>query len=151
MFFPDQSPYSYHQPKPLNGVFNIGWLDRGHPYATGVSPPEFVAKLAKVLSARSPACFHVNRIRGVHPCNLCRAEELDELDPRGTMFIGSSELWVPRTCDGFLVAPSMVLHYVVEHRYLPPPEFMATILALDLTRSYDAQADYQKLASLAMG
>ena len=35
MYYPDLSPYSYATEREIEGVLNVGWLERGIPYMHG--------------------------------------------------------------------------------------------------------------------
>ena len=44
--------------------------------------------------------------------------------------MGATNLFIPKIGDaGFFVAPSLILHYVIDHNYCPPLEFQAAVLA----------------------
>jgi hypothetical protein len=67
--------------------------------------------------------------RGYHPCRFCddstypvRMSVGDE-----TICLGSAEL---RVSDGTLTyaAPNLILHYVSDHKYLPPSEFIRALV-----------------------
>jgi hypothetical protein len=151
MEFPDLSPYSYYQPKPFRDVLNVGWLGRGQVFPVGNVPSEFVEKLKLLMSDRRFAALAVNRIRSVHPCNVCGEREFSALgDAAGGIPIGSAELWVPRSSGGFFAAPSMIIHYITDHRYLPPKLFVNSVVDVGWDDVVDAQSEYAKRASLAM-
>jgi hypothetical protein len=110
-FFEDLTPYTYMHPEP--GTVNIGWLDRRHPFPTGETSAEFRAKLQQLCLRR------VMGTRGGHPCPFCKGR-----DKPG----GSAEIRV--VGDGRVyAAPELVHHYVAAHRYEPPAEFIAAVLA----------------------
>jgi hypothetical protein len=150
MYFDDLSHYSYYMPKPLESVLNIGWLERGKPHGVGVVASGLVAKLLQVMGLEGTTCVHVNRIRSVHPCNLCGEDAFDDVDPSGKLLVGASEIWIPRLGGGFFAAPSMLPHYIIKHGYLPPAEFLASLMAFSVKEPYIAQAAYEELAATVM-
>ncbi len=107
---------------------DVGRLDRRHPFATGrtPTPTAFVSKLARLCEEP------VGMTRGWHSCNLC-----DERAPQpgqtsvtvdgADVLVGSAEIRVPAADGAVFEAPNMILHYVADHRYLPPMEFVNAV------------------------
>ncbi len=56
---------------------------------------------------------------GPHQCELCHS------------FMASGNIGVP-TGDLLYVAPEMLAHYITAHRYAPPAEFVAALMASPL-------------------
>jgi hypothetical protein len=119
-------------------VLNVGWLDGAHGYPQGATPPAFEEKLWAYC--RVP----VSRLRGLHTCEVC-ADPTDGFQAtRGEekLLRGSAEIRVfgsrisgPRGAspDGppvrlVYAAPDMVYHYVIDHHYRPPDEFIQAVL-----------------------
>jgi hypothetical protein len=89
-YFSDLTPYSYwssspsyaphrDEPWPQLPVVNVGWLDAGHPFATGALPGGLLARLGELAKVR------VMQTRGYHLCELCIRDlgggpELEDLD-----------------------------------------------------------------------
>jgi hypothetical protein len=125
VYFEDLTPYSYSQ-APRQDVLNVGWLSCDHPFATGEVSEHFVAALAELV--KNP----VNLFRGIHLCEFCPPPPkklspmgLPLLDP-GPGTIGNGEVRVKG--DGItFVAPTLVLHYVEAHGYLPPKGFIEAV------------------------
>jgi hypothetical protein len=93
----------------------VGWLEAGHPYRRGPVPEAFVAALRRqVAEAYQPVLY-----MGFHPCSLC---------PEGRQRAGLRNLLVP-TERLLYVAPELIAHYVEDHGYQPPEEFVAAVLA----------------------
>jgi hypothetical protein len=95
----------------------IGWLHPDYPYSKGEVSAEFLARL-KEFAARSGAsaeALYFGAYRGFHTCEFCGQAH------------GIGNFGVP---DGDLlfVAPEMVVHYIEEHGYRPPAEFVAAVL-----------------------
>ena len=102
----------------VEAVRAVGWLSSDHPYPRGPVPAEFLPAL-RTLRARWhaildllswwPACM------GVHQCEFCR----DCLD-NGDIAVPSGTL--------LFVSPTMLVHYVEVHGYLPPADFINAVL-----------------------
>ena len=162
MFYEDLSPYSYSTDlvvpqieegiiyKRRTSIVNIGWLDNQHPFITGFSSELFLDKLFKLYIIQRK-----NGYRGFHVCQLChtiksssvtlknKGQEItiDLPDPmimeKGgrTALIGSREILVHNGKGIVYVAPNMICHYVAEHNYLPPQEFIHAVL--EINQKYD--------------
>jgi hypothetical protein len=126
-YFPDLSPYSYLHDPEVNGIaLNIGWLDKGKPYAKGTVPPDVISKLAKLCETPDA------KTRGYHTCPFCfnlfsgaNSGVLAEVN--GKQFrLGSAEIRV-RSGGKIYAAPNMILHYIKDHNYLPPLEFIKAL------------------------
>ncbi len=102
----------------------FGWLEPGNDYRTGACPPEFL----RVLEAA--ADHPVNRTRGIHRCQLCPTSTHDIMAPAPSyptttgrlLHLGSASLEVRDANGQIWIAPTLVLHYIAEHGYLPPAE-----------------------------
>ena len=120
MFVEDLSTHAYFARG--DNVRAVGWLEDGHPFARGPAPADFLAALkTHVASAYQPFIF-----MGVHLCSLC--EKL------GLRRQGHHNLLIP-TADLLYVAPELVVHYVEDHGYQPPPEFIAAVLGCPVQQS----------------
>jgi hypothetical protein len=99
----------------------IGWLSSDHPYTRGTVLAEFVERLRDFvrLANESADALYFCMFLGVHTCEFCG----------GTR--DSRNFGVPAE-DVLFVAPAMVAHYVEQHGYAPPPEFIVAVLASPL-------------------
>jgi hypothetical protein len=114
-YLPDLSPFT-HSHKPKCGEFDVlsvGWLDGEHEYTKGEIDPEHWTKIKTILETSEP----VNLTRGEHVCELCGQAS------------GSGEYhaYNPRT-GRIYIAPSLILHYIQTHQYVPPAEFVEGVL-----------------------
>ena len=125
MFFEDLSPYTYTLGKPvpegvcldaLTDALNVGWLEDGHPFATGPTPWRFRLRLRHLAKNLKNDFFVAS-----HTCNLC---ERGERTARGT-----GEIHVTGSDGVTYVAPALIVHYVAKHEYLPPQEFIDAVLS----------------------
>jgi hypothetical protein len=99
----------------------IGWLSADQPFPRGEVSVEFTARLKEFirLANRSSELLWFPAFGGPHTCELCD----NNTDSRN--------FGVPAN-DRLYVAPGMILHYVEEHNYKPPDEFVAAALASPL-------------------
>ena len=127
MYFKDLSPYSYHGGSPRARVLNVGWLSffrRGNRGSVG---PDVVEKLVRL--AGNP----VAQMRGFSRCQLCLRKRVPV--GVGSRILGSAEVWIPAYgTDEIFAAPDMIVHYVREHEYQPPPVFLKALDVLDVHR-----------------
>lgn len=114
------------------GVVHIGWLGRDHPYPHGAVRSVLVQKLKRL-------CAHpVEMYRGVHVCELCIPPEEIGKSPGDLM--ERHRIWWEwakhRASNGEIrvstaaltyAAPLMITHYIEEHGYCPPAEFLAAV------------------------
>jgi hypothetical protein len=133
-FFADLTPYTYwstvndvvgEDAYAASGrVLNVGWLSAGEPFPTGEPPPGLVDNLLR----RATCPVHVTR--GVHLCELCdepiRGAPLP-LDGE-LVHAGNAEIQVTGADATIYAAPTLIAHYVAEHRYLPPEQFIDAAL-----------------------
>ncbi len=99
----------------------VGWLHPDHPFPRGEVSPEFVAKF-KAFARCGGHCageLYWGIAMGFHTCELCGNAH------------GVRNLGVPAG-NLLFVAPEMVAHYVEEHGYAPPAEFITAVLASPL-------------------
>jgi hypothetical protein len=104
--FEEKGPYDIIRVK-------VGWLDSSQPFELGVVPYSFVDKLKELKP--------VIRTRGWHDCPFChRAKSsnqfLIEVPGRGNKVMYD--------------VPEMIIHYIEEHNYVPPREFINAIINL---------------------
>ncbi|MES4903453.1 MULTISPECIES: hypothetical protein [unclassified Streptomyces] len=132
MRYEDGSPYAY---TPGIGVahgvqaVNVGWLERQDEFPRGAVPAEFVRALGVLCRDNS-----TNRTRGWQSCTLSHPEGKPPYpvvaDVDGTeVTLGSAEIRVLARDGRWLIAPNLVLHYVIAHGYLPPQEFIEAVMA----------------------
>jgi hypothetical protein len=110
-YFEDLSQYTYRSRE--EGVVNVGWLKRKHPFPTGVTSEEFRLKLGRL-------CQHsVHLYFGFHECEFCTGRNRPD---------GNGEIRVSGVKAAY-AAPALIHHYVKVHAYLPPDDFVAAVLA----------------------
>jgi len=123
----------------------IGWIDASHDYPIGRPDNEVICRLRTLIKTRTETFdLHVNPVRGIHPCNLCG----NDIQLDGKTILGMSEIWIPSN-GIWLAAPSLVVHYMEYHSYIPPSVFCSSILELDSSMPVMCQAEYDRLISVA--
>ncbi len=126
-YFEDGTPYRYLA-EFEDGSVNVGWLDATQPYATGDVPAGFAEGLVEL--SRKP----VNLTRGWHFCNLCPKppepvpQPIMVKSPEGDFPVGHGEIRVEGRNGVRYAAPDMIAHYVLEHGYRPPEEFIEAVV-----------------------
>jgi hypothetical protein len=95
----------------------VGWLHRQCPFPQGDVPAMVIERMREFARRwwESTSALDWGVFLGVHNCEFCGH------------FHASGNFGVP---DGPLlfVAPEMVLHYVEQHKYLPPDEFISALM-----------------------
>lgn len=127
-YYEDLTPYEYGRDQPEAGTVNVGWLSRYRPFNKGETPDAFKARLFEF-------CLDGNLVRftrGFHVCEFCGIAEGEwfEKHPQydeGGMGLGNGEIRV--IGEGVVyAAPALIYHYVVQHGYRPPDEFVTAIM-----------------------
>lgn len=118
-YYPDLSEYEYFpcgDPKPLN----VGWLDKSMEFPTGRVANSTIEKLHDYYNSLQ------NRTRGFHRCNICRGgnRKTNEFLQKDH---GSAEVWVLANDGKLFACPELIIHYIVDHDYLPPKEFLEAV------------------------
>lgn len=135
-YFEDLTPYTYSpgdDEQPPAEVLNVGWLERGHDFPHGPTPGGLIQGLFELCKRPT----HVTR--GIHFCDLCERLTPEEYRARWhdlTTFtvddekvhIGSAEIRVTGPSGTLYAAPTLIIHYVSTHGYLPPADFIAGAL-----------------------
>ena len=130
MYYPDLTPYCYLERESASNVLNVGWLDIEHPFPKRKASEE-------LLDVLFETCRHVViQTRGFHECELCDVASFGvEVSRNGqTRRLGSAEIRV-KGKDGIrYAAPDLIYHYVAEHDYDPPKEFVEAVLQRSILR-----------------
>lgn len=100
------------------GPLNVGWLGKGHIFKTGKTSRLFRRKLRRIAQNRID-----HGMDGFHSCEFCKR--------RGEAPAGIGEIRVDGKGSIIYVAPTLIVHYVEKHKYLPPQEFVDAVLASD--------------------
>ncbi|WP_220502828.1 hypothetical protein [Microbispora sp. H10885] len=132
--YEDLSPYTYWKdanlPAPHNGVrmLNVGWLGRGREFETGRCAPAVLAILNRLASTPQDV------MRGLHYCEFCEEESPIRIPVPGSRsghaWLGTGEIHVAAKDGVVYSAPTLIVHYIDKHSYLPPAEFIEAVLRL---------------------
>lgn len=127
----DLSPYEYDSDEltdeRIDSPLNVGWLSAAQPFVQGDVPSDFLDGLAR-------CAFRPERLfRGFHTCDLCPVDEGADDFMRYSfsgreVYLGNGEIRVTGSNSVVYTAPTLVVHYVERHRYLPPKPFVAAVL-----------------------
>ena len=118
-YFDDLSEYRFLG-EPESGVLNVGWLSKGRPFQTRETSEAFQAALNELCNNNS-----INLFLGHHVCEFC--PDASWGDPYFHE-MGNGEIRVRGASGIWYVAPRLVIHYVVEHRYCPPQDFIEAVM-----------------------
>lgn len=108
-------------------VLAVGWMGQTVP-TTGAASSAVVERL--FLAERSGEWVR-DRTRGFHKCELCAHPE-DKPSARWqdeTLEIQGRGFYLIRHEDTWYAAPRLLLHYLLEHHYLPPSEFRLAVVS----------------------
>ena len=129
MHYPDFSPYVYGHTVSDGRTVNIGWLEAGHDYPVGPVSKAFSSALEALV--RNPTELY----RGYHECSLCQPPQgvvTPEQVQRWRMNQaprGNGEVRVTGADGSVYAAPVLVLHYVLQHGYQPPLQFVSAVVS----------------------
>ena len=105
--------------KPLKAV---GWLSSEYDFQKGKVPQSFFEKLQDLL--KKP--WQPFASAGFHTCDLCQYNPPTFKD----------NLFIPH--QGFIfIAPEAITHYIAQHWYKPPDEFIEAIMKCPAMNSMD--------------
>ena len=123
-YFHDLTPYSYMARVAHPNELNIGWLDDQHEFPMGDLPDGVLPAIFELCRRR------VNQTRGYHACQLCRSGRYPYMiEENGIrLSLGSAEIRVPGRSDIEYASPDLIYHYVRDHHYRPPQEFIDAVL-----------------------
>jgi hypothetical protein len=148
----------------IQEVLNIGWLDEKESFSTGEVSTEFRNKLKRILIECNNSLNNVtvNRVRGFNSCPVCGKGAaflassgivltssritglLDLCNDDEIHILGSREVWVPNLHrkNNFFAAYDLIYHHIFDHHYLPPKEFIESVLSFGFDSSYNAEKEY---------
>jgi len=143
-WFDDLSPCDYFGAEHAATCKAVGWLEDGREFRRGRADGRFVHKLVLLFGETNP----LEKSTDPHYCSLCAFSRgpsefhLFQSPGMPSVPMGNRNLFVPG--GGFLyIAPSLVLHYIDAHQYLPPDEFIKAVLECPPTRSQEYQKAVQ--------
>lgn len=106
-------------------IINIGWIDNMHEFNKGKVTDEFLISLWEYIKVP------INRTRGIyHNVLLDGKNKTFVVKYQGyNIILGSAEIRVIDTENKIIYAsPNLILHYIVNHQYLPPQCFIEAVI-----------------------
>lgn len=131
-YFPDLSPYEYlaGDPECHAELVNVGWLDQAYAYEKGPVAGEMSERVKQIC------LFEATRqTRGFHRCQFCSLPVLSSTPKQifgtaivaGQRRLGSAEIRVKGAGRTVYAVPDLIYHYITEHSYRPPAEFLDAV------------------------
>jgi hypothetical protein len=148
MYRKDLTKYVVGTSLELPEVMSVGWLDKRYPYNHAGVGEKMLTKLRELIFSFGDLDIHVNPMRGTHQCDFCDEEDifLDQNENGKRILLGMDELWIPSLKEGeYFASPSLIYHYMDKHAYCPSPDYIASVLALDLETKFHGQEVYNRL------
>lgn len=100
----------------------VGFLSRKHPFNKGTAPPNFAKRLLQFCHPEKTVCQTHGKRKS--PFDGKHIEvELDGV----TFTLGGAEIRILGEQEIY-AAPDLIYHYVVDHQYQPPDEFVQAVL-----------------------
>jgi hypothetical protein len=136
-YYADLSPCDYFPSRksPLlprkTPLLAVGWLENGRPVPTGEVSEQVFDQLRELLRDPWGLAFC-----GWHDCDLCVYRYGPSKLRKNPNTVGFKNVFVPGDAKVY-VAPEMILHYIDQHGYAPPPEFQQAVLDCPTMRSID--------------
>lgn len=137
-YYADLTRYEFLSDGSTGDALNVGWLSREKGCPVGDTSAEFKARLLKLCNGV------VNPTRGWHDCEFCEPQPFDPRIGNRLKPFGGAEIRVFYK-DKIYAAPNLVYHYVTQHNYKPPAEFMEAVLHGPLPGSPEYETLIQKL------
>ncbi|MFF4394495.1 hypothetical protein [Streptomyces sp. NPDC001480] len=122
-YYADFSLYDYDYHEEPEGL-TVGWLEDGYDYAIDEVSEEDLANIIDLGSLRQHGS------RGWHSCTLCPeyTEHTATSAREGfTYRLGHAEIRAVSDDGVLYVAPNLIIHYIVDHLYRPPAEFIHAV------------------------
>jgi len=146
MYYKDLSFYLYIDQKPIKSIVNMGWLSATKSFNKGTLDIEYIEKLKKIIVGNDSFEASCNTVRSIYRCKFCKNKEVNFEHNNKVEYVGMDEILIPsENKKYYFSAPSMIIHYIEEHNYLPDESFLKAILAIDLNMEYSGDAIFKHL------
>jgi hypothetical protein len=124
-YFSDLSEYTYvHTAIDRPAEMNIGWLGIGHNFEKQEPSKQLLDLTWKFCSVS------VSPTRGIHQCEFCSRGDWYICERNGQrLILGGAEIRVFSRNGATYAAPDLIYHYVLDHHYRPPDEFVQAMNA----------------------
>lgn len=141
-YYIDLSNYVYLPEFTRPRTQNVGWLDLSHEFDkmdASESDLNLLWEFCKVSIAQT---------RGIQNCSFCGGNQPVVCERSGlNLLLGASEIRVFAPDDKIYAAPTLIFHYVSQHNYRPPDEFMNALRVGDRPPTEDY---FKRLRSLGL-
>ncbi|KRD58285.1 hypothetical protein ASE40_18300 [Flavobacterium sp. Root935] len=114
---------TYYSKLHFENALNIGWINETNTFIKGKTPDLFLQKLEEYILEP------FNTTRGYLKCDLCKSDSFKISILNQDINLGFSEIRVISE-DGKqrFAAPDMIYHYIKDHNYSPPIEFIEAVI-----------------------
>lgn len=157
-------------------ILSVGWLDAEHSYKRADVPESIVKKLreltffdqmnlenqrAEKFDEDRAVVINMMHMRGSpHSCPFCKSEvSVIKISPGGLIHyrgehdvvLGLSEMCIPAKKMGYYYSfPTLLYHYVIEHGYCPPDEFLESLAAFNLDKPFNIENEFEDVECVLM-
>jgi hypothetical protein len=134
MYYPDLSVCTYF-PFDTDCLIAVGWLEPEYPFTTGDVPGQLVESLhLRRRDSWQPVTF-----LGPHRCRFCPPLEYEDVSAGNFLRVeqgvhSAGNIFIPAN-DVVYVSPEGITHYIEEHGYRPPDEFIEAAIEAPLPSS----------------
>ncbi|UVS78658.1 hypothetical protein [Actinokineospora sp. UTMC 2448] len=108
----------------------VGWLDPRGGFPVGEADPRLLPALTRLCYTHEQ-----NLTRACYQCPYCLAHhvfrDVPEIPGARPVLLGNAEIHIVGPDGVAYAAPTLVVHYVEEHGYLPPRPFVEAALWVD--------------------
>ncbi|MFE8070093.1 hypothetical protein QQM79_03455 [Marinobacteraceae bacterium S3BR75-40.1] len=138
MIYKDLTRYTDGFFPPIDNILNVGWLDGSVDFPVGEFGGGRLDKLKEIVYGDNSFSARFRVARGFADCKIC--DEIATTKIHGSKkMIGASLLLIPSVKNGeYFASPSALIHYIEEHRYMPPSVFIESLDEVDLGMDFDA-------------
>ncbi|NCS50695.1 MAG: hypothetical protein GPJ29_23535 [Microcystis aeruginosa BK11-02] len=112
-------------------LLNVGWIGNEIKQNSNSIDDKIFKSLC--YNIREFIKYPVNLYRGSHRCEICG---YDPYVPGVEYKGGNGEIWIQGPNNLVFVAPTMILHYIEDHKYVPPIEFIQSAVNVSSMESY---------------
>jgi hypothetical protein len=116
MWYEELTECDYFGKEYSNILTAVGWLENENTFPIGTVSKEVFSKLCEF--GKNPWTFAVSM--GYHSCSLCQFQFENNTQK------GLSNIFIPHN-GKIYVCPELITHYINNHFYLPPREFIEAV------------------------
>lgn len=123
-YYEDLSKFE-HKGKIEKKTFSIGWIEDDTNFNKGKVSEQFIKSLFEYVK------FPINPTRSIYKNLVLDGENVSFVACYNgyNILLGTAEIRVIDNCnDTVYAAPNLILHYVMNHNYLPPENFINAVI-----------------------